>query len=1062
MNRNALRVACLVFGSGWCALVYQTAWLRDFRLIFGATTPASAAVVAIFMGGLGLGSALLGRRSEGKTRPLLFYGQLELLIALSAAMTPWLVSWVRAIYVATGGTPSLGPGIATVLRLGLSALVLGVPTFLMGGTLPAAARAIESEEDVGRRRLALLYGANTLGAVAGAWLATFFLLEHLGNRSTLWLASGANVLVAMLAILYARALPQVEVPPATSLPLAGSVSPAGPGFALPAAALVGFAFFLMELVWFRLLSPLLGGTAFTFGLILAVALFGIGLGGIIYALSAANRGASLRGFALTCTLEAVCLAVPFALGDRVAILAALLRPLGSFAFAGHIAAWTLVTALVVLPAAIVAGFQFPLLIGLLGRGARDVGRHTGQAYGWNTLGAMVGALAGGFGILPLLTAPGTWRLVITLLVLLGLWAWILSLRRTSGGSSSVVVIASALAAVGLLSASGPTAAWRHTPIGAGRVALSNFASRNDVQDWLHGARLGIAWEAEGREASVALDKEAGYSFLVNGKSDDNARDDAGTQVMAGLVAAALHPHPRQAFVVGLGTGSTAGWLGAVPSIERVDVVELEPAILKVAAACTAVNHDVMHNARVHIIIGDGREVLLTTPTRYDLIVSEPSNLYRVGVAALYTQDFYRVAASKLNADGIFLQWVQGYETDLVTLETIFRTLTSVFPSVEVWHTKVADLTFVASRRPIAYDVARLRQRVQEEPVKVASARVWCATDLEGFLAHYVATDSFARWLASRAGGDLNTDNRMVLEFAFGRSLGISRGRYLETLSRAAFALGQSRPTLTNGPFDWHLWREERSAGLVVEDLSPPVPRLDASLKNRSLAQEAYVEKNFDAALDYWNRQPQKPRTLMDVTMMAELYALAGREEALPLLERVRAVQPVEAHAILARLRWEKQDVTNAVAALESAFVGYRNDPWPKTRLMRRALALAGEAAAKVPQDLAVRLYRALEKPFAVSCEEDSRRSTRFDIAEIVEKEKFGQLTLEALADYEPHVPWEKEFLERRSQCYSSLHHPWAKAAASDLRLFLRNEPAVIDMDEAESTTNPLPGDHPNP
>src|SRR5262245_37450073 len=155
-------VAILLFCSGLCALIYQTVWLREFRLIFGASTPASAAVLGVFMGGLGLGSAFLGRKAEASRKPLLYYGNLELFIALAAAATPLLVWLVRQLYGLTGGTIVLGHTFGTVVRLLLATLVLIVPTFLMGGTLPAAARSVSSQHDETRRGLALLYGCNTL------------------------------------------------------------------------------------------------------------------------------------------------------------------------------------------------------------------------------------------------------------------------------------------------------------------------------------------------------------------------------------------------------------------------------------------------------------------------------------------------------------------------------------------------------------------------------------------------------------------------------------------------------------------------------------------------------------------------------------------------------------------------------------------------------------------------------------------------------------------------------------------------------------------------------------
>ncbi|HEY0092681.1 MAG TPA: spermidine synthase, partial [Archangium sp.] len=419
MNARVWKIAPLLFGSGFCALVYQTAWQRELRLIFGASTAASAAVLAIFMGGLGLGGALLGARVDRERRPLAFYANLELLISLSAAVTPLLVWLARTLYVALGGTMTLGLGLGSVVRLVLSALVLAVPTLLMGGTLPAAARAAETTDDVRRRALAVLYGLNTLGAVAGAAASTFFLFEVFGTRSTLWLASLLNILVALVARSVARELPEHE-PSTTQGPEAstGAAPAALPPrtFVLSAAALVGFAFFLMELVWYRMLGPLLGGSTFTFGLILVVALLGIGLGGAAYAAWGQQRPATLGGFALTCLLEALLIAVPLALGDRLAVLTTMLRPLSLYGFGGLVLNWAFVTALVVLPAAFVSGVQFPLLLALLGRGGDNVGRQVGLAYAWNTVGSIVGSLAGGFGLLPLLSAPGVWRLVGAVLV----------------------------------------------------------------------------------------------------------------------------------------------------------------------------------------------------------------------------------------------------------------------------------------------------------------------------------------------------------------------------------------------------------------------------------------------------------------------------------------------------------------------------------------------------------------------------------------------------------------------------------------------------------------------
>jgi hypothetical protein len=374
---------------------------------------------------------------------------------------------VREAYILAGGTLVLGIGPGSVIRLLLAALVLSVPTLAMGGTLPAAVRAIATDDDAGRRSVGLLYGVNTLGAVTGSFLANFFMLEVFGTRKTLWLACLVNLMVAIVARQIARTLASAEPSVAAPEEQVGQAAPAP--FVLAAAAVSGFTFFLMELVWYRMLGPLLGGSVFTFGLILTVVLLGIGLGGLAYSLRSRVRRPTLQAFAFTCLLEAACIAAPYALGDRIAILAMILRPLGAMAlFWGHVLGWTVISFVVVLPAALVAGYQFPLLIALLGRGRREVGQQIGLTYAWNTVGAIAGSLAGGFGLIPLLTAPGAWRAAGYALIVLGLCAAAVSVRERSGFRPLLAPLAVAAALVLMLGTTGPTAAWRHGGIGAGR------------------------------------------------------------------------------------------------------------------------------------------------------------------------------------------------------------------------------------------------------------------------------------------------------------------------------------------------------------------------------------------------------------------------------------------------------------------------------------------------------------------------------------------------------------------------------------------------------------------
>lgn len=1043
MSRQTYAVSLLLFGSGLCALVYQTVWLREFRLIFGASTAATAAVLGIFMGGLGVGSLVLGGRAEKSKQPLRFYGNLEALIALTAATTPFLVDAVRHLYFALGGSTTLGPTMGTVVRLALSAVVLGLPTLLMGGTLPAAARSVVRRDDAARRGLAVLYGINTLGAVTGAVLSTFVALEAFGNRRTLWLACLINALVALIARRLASTFPvpddepQIESEPSEGVPSAPAPV-ASPSFVLAAAAIVGFAFLLMELVWGRMLSPLLGGSAFTFGLILAVALFGIGLGGALYAVAGQRRGATLPAFAWTCALEALAVAIPFALGDRLAILAAHLHSLASVSFAAHVFGWFIVTGIVVLPAAVIAGYQFPLLVALLGRGGHGVAKHTARAYALNTAGAIAGSLAGGFGLMPLLTAPGVWKLIVVVLMLLSVAA-LLRQRSRGLGLSHVGAVLIAVGATALLFALGPTAVWRHSGIGVGRSELSTL-SRNAMLERMHRIRFQMIWEAEGVESSVGISASHGASFVINGKSDGNIRADAGTQVMGGLVGAALKPDIRSACVIGLGTGSTAGWLAAVPEIERVDVMELEPAILRMAKICEVANQHVLDNPKCHVLLGDARELLITSRQQYDLIFSEPSNPYRAGIAGLFTTEFYQTARTRLNSGGLFLQWVQSYEVEGDAIRMILATLAEVFPQVEVWSTQLGDLLLVAGTEPHVWNAEQLQARLQTEPFKTATSRIWGVDSAEGFFAHFAAGSALARRIAELPDVGRNTDDNTKLEFAFAHSVGHKDGFRFGEMIEAARMLGASRPNV-RGVVDWARVSEEQLAMFTYEKTVVPLasaapPEVLARNEIRRL-----VEANQAAAAGrIWLAQKPAPLNPRDTLTFAEALAELGSEEAIPFLAQLRTDRAAEAATLEALLLIRQNRPDEAAKALLAAFEGIKTDPWPTFRVQFRAFDLAVEIANARPQYTAAFFGVIKAGPFPGYLMETARRQLLLRLE--LRRWRSGEVpTNIGYSLIEPWSFWTEDYLRTRYTFYTRTGLGDAERAREDLEDYLEGEPA---------------------
>lgn len=1033
-------LATLLGLSGACALVYQMAWLREFRLVFGGATPATAAVLAIFMGAMGAGSAWFGRKAEASDNPLRLYALIELGVGFAALLTPLLLSLVRWLYLSTGGIAALGQVTATLLQLLLATLVLAPPCLLMGGSLPAAFKWVETDQDQQRGSLGVLYGVNTLGALAGVLLSTFWLLEHWGIRTTVMTAAVVNLLIGAAAWWVAReAAPVQPLKPAPSQSTTSSSLTTR--FIYLAAGITGFTFFLSELVWFRLLAPLLGSSVYGFGLILALALSGIGLGGLLYRVVWASRvgAVTLAALARVAAWQALFLALPWALGDRIAVFAIDVNQLRALGLSGQVVGWTLISSLLVLGPSILAGVQFPLLVGLLGSGNHDAGRHVGLAYAANTLGAITGSLAGGFLLLPWLTAPGAWRWVMLLTLLLSFGAAILGAKSTARRVWPALALLWISTGCLIFMSAGPSAAWRHKPIGYGRVETLP-SSINGLRGWLNASRWKITHEFEGREASVAaVASDDGYCLYVNGKSDGSAFGDADTQVMQGLVPAMLHPAPHHAFIVGLGTGTTAGWVAEVPGMERVDVVELETGMAKLALDHFApVNRNVLVKTNVHLIAGDAREALLAAGNSYDLIISEPSNPYRAGVSTLFTQEFYAAARARLKEGGLFAQWVQGYEVDAHAIHQVYATLTAVFPHVETWISGPNDLLFIGHLSPPACTLEQLRARITQPPYAEALKRVWLTSSVEGVLAHHLASPEFARGLLKATPARINTDDRNLLEYGFARAL--SKDNQFETTQVLSMSVKAETdvPAHLASQIDRNRIVYERLRMLAADGSTFSIPSdLEGDDQRRAGALLAFARGDHAGVLASWTGAASSP---FEQLMLLESAAHAGPAEAMPpLLEAVRADWPADAHFAAALSAFRHESYDDASTQLLDGFKALRQQVWTRLPSVQTALSLVPPLVA-ANRDLAPSFMELLRQPFPGGLADPTRLNTLVEILPLLSSAH----QLEVLAMFEPNPPWQREFLEFRLKTYRAASHARTPQAEQDLRKFLRHAGHRLD------------------
>ena len=427
-----------------------------------------------------------------------------------------------------------------------------------------------------------------------------------------------------------------------------------------------------------------------------------------------------------------------------------------------------------------------------------------------------------------------------------------------------------------------------------------------------------------------------------------------------------------------------------------------------------------------------------------MIFSEPSNPYRAGIASLFTREFYDSARIRLRPGGLFLQWVQAYEVDAQTMRSIYATIGSVFPNVETWRTERGDLLLVASMQPVDYDVPALRRRIAREPFRSALADVWRVSDLEGLLSRYVAGSGLMRAIRALH-PPLNTDDRTPVEFGFARTVGTTRGLPLDAVSREAARVDAVWPAVHGGPVDRNLVGERFAETLAVDgELSRIGGRFDPGRSKRIKALVDWVHGDFGASRSAWSQQTEPPGDDTELLAVAESIADAGSDVALPFIEKLGKTRPLEAQAVLVRLRWRQKRWADATAALERLFTAYRTDPWPLPTLMERTIVIAGAVGRDSGDSkIAARIHEVLLHPFAARMLEEDRHATLFSLAKGIGSDVCNDAMRATLAGLEPWVPWDEDLLAVRARCYATWNLPRADRAREDLEEFMskRSRPA---------------------
>lgn len=734
--RTLLLSVCLLV-SGSAALIYEVLWSRQFALVMGSTVYALSTVISVFLGGLALGAWVGGRWTRRHGASLRLYGALEIGIGVTAVAVPLFIRLLDPLFGIA--YRSVGDSLVTysLVQLVLCAPVILVPTMLMGATLPVATAWLLRGSGEVTRGVSVLYAMNTLGGVAGAAAAGFFLLPRIGMASTAWVAVGLNFTAGLLALAVSRAWEKAgEGAPAAGDRVADAVAPpaaaSGPWSTAPAALALlygvsGFAALCLEVAWARLVGLSIGSTTYGFTIILVAFIAGIGFGSLLLPRLRFLTRDPVRGIFLLHAVIALAgiLSVGY-LGELPSSVLQLTTDPERTAGGLIARELALVFGTIALPALAMGGI-FPLLTALLHRGASEPGYAIGLAYSANTIGNILGSLVAGFVLIPLIGMRAT---IIAAGALSGLAGIAYLLPKLQERSPAALAQAVALAvAIGVAAMTVP--AWNPALLtSAPFLAQPGSAAPNPSE--AAGARAAEIVEfREGASTVVTVAKTSTGSYILSQDGVGESNTFGNLHRTMGHLPFLLHGNAKRALVIGLGAGHTLSAVATHP-LEHIDCVEISPEV--VDAARKYFVRDGIDDPRVRLRVGDGRNHLRHSGELYDVIVSQPSQTWLAGASSLFTRDFFTEVRDHLAPGGIAASWFYAYTED--ARQSIVGAFAEAFPTSFLFNNQGVPtlliglkddkrLSAAAVQRAIAAprvftDVARLQL---DEPAKVLATLV---------------------------------------------------------------------------------------------------------------------------------------------------------------------------------------------------------------------------------------------------------------------------------------------------------------------------------------------------
>ena len=777
------------FLSGACGLIYEVVWTRLLTLVIGNTVFSVTTVLTAFMAGLAIGSYGAGRLMTRSFHPVKVYGILEGGIGLYCLLIPGLLQLVIPLYQLIYNELTTSFYLFSLLRFSICSLILLIPTALMGATLPVLSKYFVDQFPHLGWSIGKIYSLNTFGAALGSALSGFILLPYLGMRSTIYLAAFINLAIATAVILLARrsrpALAPSPLLPPKSLPRAGvkaktKAQLVGPKplpyilaeIAVWSLAASGFASMTYQVAWTRVLSLAIGSSHYAFTLILTAFITGLALGSLFLARYLDKR-ADLLGLFGQLQLAigfAALLLIPLFQQLSIFIVKVLQNYGQSFYLLQGIE-FSFIFLLILIPTFLI-GITFPLITKIYTQSLEKVTPSIGRVYAINTLGSILGAFCGGFILIPWLGLQKTIIAAALMNILPGLLIILINPGYYSLGKA--VRLGFGLILTPLLLWYTPQ--WNRYILNSGPyiyyqiyqpIPGNNAIGVKDVME----SQGNILYHKEGVSATVSVYERAidrALTLQINGKVDASTRHrDMPTQILTAHLPLLFHPHPAQVLLIGLGSGLTLGSIEQYP-VKEIDTVEISPEVVEAARFFQNFTHNALADPRLNLIIGDGRNHLLLREKRYDVIISEPSNLWIAGMGSLFSRDYYTLVKKRLNDNGLICQWVQAYNLSARSFRSLLKTFSQAFPYSSLWEISTGgDYLLIGSQQALKIDLPRLEHSLAQAKVQADLARIGKA-NMYNILGIFVMDGTEAALYAHDA--PIHTDNNNLIEYRASQDL----------------------------------------------------------------------------------------------------------------------------------------------------------------------------------------------------------------------------------------------------------------------------------------------------